>query len=323
MKKFSEIIDYYYKELYPIVKELDKKREEVKKRTLWIFGVIFFFMTLGTLLYIKNSSQVDYLNLGIYYALLIVAIYSFVLKFTSKDYVVEFKYRVIRPLVEFIDPSLRYTPNAHIPLHIFTKSKIIKSRIDRYSGNDYVAGVVDGVKIEFSDVHAQQKHTDSKGRTHYETLFQGMFLRAEFPKHFSGRTVVLPDSAEKIFGSFLGKMLQSYNFSRAELVKMDNPEFEKHFVVYGTDQIEARYILSHSMMERIVTFRKRVGHDISLSFVGGEMFVAVHYDKDTLEPAIYSSLLEYKIAREYIETLFFAMGIVEELKLNQKIWSKR
>ena len=323
MKKFSEIIDYYYKELYPIVKELDKKREEVKKRTLWIFGVIFFFMTLGTLLYIKNSSQVDYLNLGIYYALLIVAIYSFVLKFTSKDYVVEFKHRVIRPLVEFIDPSLRYTPNAHIPLHIFTKSKIIKSRIDRYSGNDYVAGVVDGVKIEFSDVHAQQKHTDSKGRTHYETLFQGMFLRAEFPKHFSGRTVVLPDSAEKIFGSFLGKMLQSYNFSRAELVKMDNPEFEKHFVVYGTDQIEARYILSHSMMERIVTFRKRVGHDISLSFVGGEMFVAVHYAKDTLEPAIYSSLLEYKIAREYIETLFFAMGIVEELKLNQKIWSKR
>ncbi len=323
MKKFSEIIDYYYKELYPVVKELDKKREEVKKKILWIFGVIFFIVTFGTLVYIKNSSNVDYVNLAVLYGVFIFTIYKFVLKFASKDYVGEFKQRVIRPLVEFIDPSLRYTPNAHIPLNIFSKSKIIKSRIDRYSGNDYVTGHVDGVKIEFSDVHAQQKHTDSKGRTHYETLFQGMFLRAEFPKHFSGRTVVLPDSAEKIFGSFLGKMLQSYNFSRAELIKMDNPEFEKHFVVYGTDQIEARYILSHSMMERIVTFRKKVGHEISLSFVGGEMFIAVHYDKDTLEPAIYSSLLDYKIAREYIETLFFAMGIVEELNLNKKLWSKR
>ena len=323
MKKFSEIIDYYYKELYPVVKELDKKREEVKKRTFWIFGAIFLVVTLGLLVYIKNSSQVDYTNLAVLYGVFIFTIYKFVLKFTSKDYVGEFKQRVIRPLVEFIEPSLRYTPNAHIPLHLFTKSKIIKSRIDRYSGNDYVAGHVDGVKIEFSDVHAQKKHTDSKGRTHYETLFQGMFLRAEFPKYFSGRTVVLPDSAEKMFGSFLGKMLQSYNFSRAELIKMDNPEFEKHFVVYGTDQIEARYILSHSMMERIVTFRKKVGHEISLSFVGGEMFIAVHYDKDTLEPAIYSSLLDYKIAREYIETLFFAMGIVEELNLNKKLWSKR
>ena len=323
MKKFSEIIDYYYKELYPIVKELDKKREEVKKRTFWIFGVIFFIVTFGALVYIKNSPNVDYINLGILYGVFMFTVYKFVLKFASKDYVGEFKQRVIRPLVEFIDPSLRYTANAYIPQHIFTKSKIVKSRIDRYSGNDYVTGTVDGVKIEFSDVHAEQKHTDSKGRTHYETLFQGMFLRAEFPKHFSGRTVVLPDSAEKMFGSFLGKMLQSYNFSRAELIKMDNPEFEKQFVVYGTDQIEARYILSHSMMERILTFRKKVGQDISLSFVGGEMFIAVHYDKDTLEPAIYSSLLDYKIAREYIETLFFAMGIVEELKLNQKLWSKR
>jgi hypothetical protein len=210
-----------------------------------------------------------------------------------------------------------------VPQHIFLKSKIVKSYIDRYSGNDYVSGKIDGVHIEFSDIHAEQKHTDSKGRTHYVTLFQGMFFRAEFPKHFIGQTVVLPDTAEKFFGSFLGKMLQSYNLSREALVKMDNPEFERYFVVYGTDQTESRYILSHSMMERIVAFRKKVGHEVSLSFVGGELFIAVHYNKDTLEPAIYTSLLDYKIAREYIETLFFAMGIVEELKLNRKLWSKR
>jgi len=323
MKKFSEIIDYYYKELYPIVKELDKKREAVKQRTFLRFGAIVLLTSFALLVFVKQSENVDFLNLVIFYAAFMTVVYGVVLSFTSKDYVAEFKQRVIKPLIGFIDPSLRYTVNAYIPQHLFTKSKIVTSRIDRYSGNDYVAGVVDGVKIEFSDVHAEQKHTDSKGRTHYETLFQGMFLRAEFPKHFHGRTVVLPDSAEKMFGSFLGKMLQSYNFSRAELVKMDNPEFEKHFVVYGTDQIESRYILSHSMMERILTFRKKVGHDISLSFVGGEMFVAVHYNKDTLEPAIYSSLLDYKIAKEYIETLFFAMGVVEELQLNQKLWSKR
>ena len=323
MKTFSQIIDYYYKELYPIVEKLDKRREEIKRKTLFRFGMIFLGSALAVLVFIKNSEHVDYLNLAIFYGVFMTVIYGFVVSLTSQDYVQEFKQRVIAPLIEFIDPSLQYTINAYIPQHLFTKSKIITSRIDRYSGNDYVTGTVDGVKIEFSDVRAEQEHTDSKGNKHSETLFQGMFLRAEFPKHFSGRTVVLPDSAEKIFGSFLGKMLQSYNFSRAELVKMDNPAFEKQFVVYATDQIEARYILSHSMMERILVFRKKVGHDLSLSFVGGEMFVAVHYNKDTLEPAIYHSLLDYKIAKEYVETLFFAMGIVEELKLNQKLWSKR
>ena len=323
MKKISQIIDYYYKELHPVVKELDAKREQVKKRILFIFGIIAVVTVSGVVVYIKSAEQVDILGVGIFLVTSLGVVYTFVLKFVSGDYVGEFKKRVIKPLVLYIDSSLRYTTDAYIPKHLFTKSKIIQSQIDRYSGNDYVTGVVDGVKVEFSDVHAQKKYTDSKGRTHYETFFQGLFLRAEFSKHFQGRTIVLPDSAEKLFGSYIGKMLQSHNFSREQLVKLDHPEFEKEFVVYGTDQIETRYILTHSMMERILLFRKRVGHDISLSFIGGEMYVAVHYNKDTLEPAIYHSLLNYKIAREYIETLFFAMGIVEELKLNQRLWSKR
>jgi len=148
-------------------------------------------------------------------------------------------------------------------------------------------------------------------------------LHADFPKHFSGHTVVLPDFAQRTFGSLIGQFLQSANFSRAQLVKLDNPEFEKFFVVYATDQIEARYILSHSMMQRIVRFRKKVGHEVSISFVEGEVYIAVHYNKDTLEPAIYESLLNYKVAKEYIETLYFALGVVFELQLNKKLWSKR
>ncbi len=323
MKKFSEIIDYYYKDLNPIVKELEKKREDVKKRIInvsviaFIVATVVFYAISGI-----DRGEINF-DLLVGYGFILVAGYGFIKKFFSEDYVDEFKQKVIRPLIEYIDSNLKYTSKAYVPIGIFRKSRIVTDRIDRYSGNDYVSGVVDGVKIEFSDILAQKEENDSKGNSHYHTVFEGHFLRAEFPKHFIERAVVLPDFAEKTFGSIVGKFLQSNNFGRADLVKMDNPEFEKYFVVYATDQIEARYILSHSMMERIIRFRKKVGHDISISFVGGEMFVAVHYNKDTLEPAIYESLLNYKIAKEYIATLYFALGIVEELKLNKKLWSKR
>ena len=71
---------------------------------------------------------------------------------------------------------------------------------------------------------------------------------ADFNKNFNGHTVVLPDTAEKILGKF-GQSLQSMS-SRGELVKLEDPEFEKEFCVYGDDQVEARYILSPALMKR-------------------------------------------------------------------------
>ncbi|MDQ7067482.1 MAG: DUF3137 domain-containing protein [Sulfurimonas sp.] len=161
-----------------------------------------------------------------------------------------------------------------------------------------------------------------KGRTSWSTQFKGLFLVSEFPKHFSGTTLILPDTAQSTFGDFIGSFLQEYNFSREDLIKLDNVAFEKEFVVYGTDQIEARYILSPTLMENILYFKKRSQHPLSLSFKGGKIYMAIEYNKDLFEPSVFHSLLKYKIAMEYVETLHLAIGIVKELKLNQKLWSK-
>jgi predicted SAM-dependent methyltransferase len=133
---------------------------------------------------------------------------------------------------------------------------------------------------------------------------------------------VLPDTAQNTFGDLLGGWLQSKNLDRNELVKMDNTAFEKEFVVYSTDQIEARYILSHSLMEKLLKFQKGLKHPISISFVGGSIYIAVQSNEDQFEPSIFHSLLQHKVAMEYVSTLHFVIGIVEELKLNQKLWSK-
>ncbi len=45
-------------------------------------------------------------------------------------------------------------------------------------------------------------------------------------------------------------------------IEMENPDFEKGFAVYGTDQVEARYILTPAMMGKILDFRTKVGQDI-------------------------------------------------------------
>ncbi len=323
MKKLSEITDYYYNDLGPIIKDLDKKRQEVRRRILFYYSFVAIALTWGAYYITTLCDDPDYFMIGIGYFVVMMVSFGIVMAIVSKDYVKEFKKKVIAPLIKFIDPNLNYDPQRYIPESLLRYSGIVTSRIDRYSGNDYVSGEIDGVHIEFSDIKADQRREDSEGHVEYVTIFEGVLLKAEFPKHFHSRTFVFPDTAEKKFGSMIGRFLQSHSTSHGELIKMDNPEFEKEFVVYGDDTIEAHYILTQSMMERMLEFKKRVGHSVAFSFVGGEMFVAVYYDKDTLEPSIFSSLLDYKIAKEYIETLFYAMGIVEELNLNKKLWSKR
>ncbi len=169
----------------------------------------------------------------------------------------------------------------------------------------------------------KKKYKDNKGRTRYSTIFQGLFIVADFHKNFYGQTVILPDLAQNTFGNLIGNWLQSKNLSRDELVKMDNPDFEKEFVVYSNDQIEARYILSHTMMERLLDFKKKTAHDIHISFVDNHLHLAIDYGKDLFEPTVFTSLLDEKLTKEYINNLYLAVSIVEELKLNERLWSKR
>ena len=320
MKSISDLTDFYYNDLHPDLQELEKKREAIKAKLIKVFVALAVF-TGGVLFWIYSA--VGYFHDSMFFvAILALIIGTMLYRFMIKDYVGDFKLQIIKPLIHAIDEHLRYTPKGSISEKLFVRSKLFKHRIDRYRGNDHVKGKIDHIPLQFSDVHAEYKTRDSKGRTRWHTIFQGLFIVAEFNKSFKGETIIVPDNAEKLLGSVIGNWLQSKNMNRNELVKMDNPEFEKAFVVYGTDQIEARYILTHAMMDRLLGFKKRTGENLFISFTGDHIHLAINYKKDLFEPTVFTSLLNYKQAMEYIQTLKLAIGIVEELKLNQRLWSK-
>jgi hypothetical protein len=52
------------------------------------------------------------------------------------------------------------------------------------------------------------------------------------------------------------------------------------------------------------------------------MYLAISYEKELFTPSIFKSLVEYKVALEYIKTLQLTLAIVTELKLNERLWSK-
>ena len=321
MKKLSELTDFYYKVLYSPLQKLEEDRKALRYR-IFLYGSIYTFIYALLLFSIKGLFFHSF-EIIAFAGVLYIGIGSFLYKMLIKDYTQEFKAQIIEPLIQEIDSNLSYLPTMHISERLFRNSKLFTSRIDKFEGNDFVTGKIDDVDIQFSDVHAKRKNKNSKGQDNWSTVFQGLFIVADFHKHFKGSTVVLPDTAQNTFGDLVGGWLQSKNVSREELVKMDDPEFEKAFVVYATNQVEARYILTHALMKKLLDFKKRSSHPLHISFVGGSIHIAIENNKDLFEPSVFHSLLDYKIAMEYVKTLHLAIGVIHELKLNQKLWSKQ
>jgi hypothetical protein len=153
-------------------------------------------------------------------------------------------------------------------------------------------------------------------------IFKGLFFVGDFNKNFQGHTIVVPDYAERYLGS-LAQDLQALNQQRGQLVRLEDPEFEKLFAVYSTDQIEARYLLSPSLMQRLVDFTKKARRETFISLINDKIYIAIKYDEDLFEPKLFKTMVDFAPVREYFETLQLMMGIVEELNLNRRIWTKR
>ena len=65
-----------------------------------------------------------------------------------------------------------------------------------------------------------------------------------------------------------------------EVVRLEDPVFDKLFNVYSNDQIEARYLLTTTFMERLIEVEKAFGSQkIECSFYKQSLVMAIHLKK--------------------------------------------
>jgi len=228
---------------------------------------------------------------------------------------------VLRRVVQFWDPSFRYLPNGSIPRSEFDASRLFEGEtIHRFGGEDEVRGRHGATEFRFSELRAARLRKRGK-RVEEVPVFRGLFFVADFSKHFRGQTLVLPDRAERRLGAF-GRAFQVLDGVHGlSLVQLEDPAFERVFAVYSSDETEARYLLSPALMQRILRFHENSGSQLRLGFAGGRVSVAVPLAGDLF--AVNGAVpLDPATLRRWMGELLFAIGIVDELDLNTRIWSK-
>jgi hypothetical protein len=323
MRTVEELREFYNTKLAGQLQRLEQERQS--RVQMVIFGVAIGAVILVGILIVAAAMHAMYPPVFIIGIIAAIVVGGIVGSIGSRAYAGNFKAAVITPLVKFVDEALAYIPESCIQEDEFISSRMFSQKPDRYEGDDLVTGKLGVTQVAFSEVYAAYKtttHTKNGTQTHWHTIFKGLLFVADFNKDFRGTTVISPDVAEQLLGKW-GQKLQGLTFlSDLKLVKLEDPEFEREFVVYSQDQVEARYILSTSLMQRIVQFKRRTDKDISLSFVGSRVYVAVPHAEDMFEPRLFRTLLDFEAVREYFEDLNIGVEVVEDLNLNTRIWSK-
>ncbi|MBE0491453.1 MAG: DUF3137 domain-containing protein [Sulfurospirillum sp.] len=318
MKTLASLQDFFYEEMYPQLLTLELQRQKIfsfLKKT--IFLLLIF--TVVAFLLLQNFFY-DKLQFFILCVAFVVGVFSLIYHNKIQEFSANYKTLVIEKLVSFVSPSLQYAQNESIKRYEYEQSLLFLENVDRFKGEDKISGSIDGVNIEFSELHTEAKRKNSKGQTYFVTLFRGLFFVSEFNKHFYSKTFIFPDTIERYMGK-AAHLLQSYD-AHGELIKLDDNEFERKFRVYSSDQIEARYILSNAFMQHLLLLQEKIGKEISISFTNSKMFVAVHFKSPIFEPKIYKKVADFKEVQNYFETINYVVLIIKMLKLDQKIWSK-
>ncbi len=148
--------------------------------------------------------------------------------------------------------------------------------------------------------------------------FRGMFGCCETDMPFRSGAVLLPDHLEDRMG-YLARHIQKYNqHNKAKLMRLEDPEFERHFAVYAEDETEARRVLTPLMMRRITAVRRLSGRDLSLSFSGNRLFYAAATPDGFLRPGR-KSLRDEKLLEQLYADVSLCRTILSELRIQPSI----
>jgi len=311
VKTFSE---FCKSDLAEFLLPLENDRKRVAKT-----GIIgFIFLGLAIISFITGIQDQPQVFIVAFVCLIPAIIFLILFYNKKRNYVGRFKDEIVHNIIKFIDPSLRYNPASHVHKNDYKRSGLFLENFDRYRGDDYVEGMRGKTVFCFSELHTEREVQSGNNSSHWETIFKGLFFIGDFNKNFQGRTYVYSENNPQL--GFFSKLLTS--FARdLEKVKLESTEFENKFIVYSSDQVEARYILTPSFMERLVKLQTLMGDSTSYSFVDTNVYVAVPISDQLFEPSVFS-VNDYNRLGDYYNTVHIVFDIIDELNLNLRIWNK-
>lgn len=191
---------------------------------------------------------------------------------------------------------------------LLCKSGII-DRYNRVSYDDSFTGIYKDINYEICETSFYYKTGTGKNSS-TRTVFKGVMIKLDMNKSFTGNTVIRPDT--------LKHASPAANLKHTTL---EDVVFEKKFDVFTDDEVEARYLITPSFMERLNNMKTAFSADrVSCAFYDKYLLVGLHTSKDLFSiGSLKEPVNDGKQFFTMFEEILSIIKLIDHFKLNQKI----
>ncbi|MAP94247.1 MAG: hypothetical protein CMK07_04775 [Ponticaulis sp.] len=266
---FSEFATIYEKDLKPSLADMEQDRLKAMSRakTYGVYALLALLIVGGLAIFIFKSPLAGIVGI-------VAAVGTAAFGLTGVHEVTKkARTMMVSSVASKFGLTYNEEPSAHANNHLQScrNHKLVPSW-DRVKLKDEMVGERNGRPFEFFQAHLEDKRTttdsDGKTQTSWVTVFRGQCWVIDAAKTFHGTTRIARDAG--IFNAF-GAIGDKY--SRA---KLEDPEFEKKFEVYTTDQVEARFLLTPDVMQAFLDLETAFnGSKFRATFDGNKIYAAL------------------------------------------------
>lgn len=307
--------------------DIEKVLDEIEvNRKKYLPRIFFYTLTIGSLVGVVMGWIVEsgdmmtmIISLAIVYLCFFLGLSSYYKSCLSDIYKEQVMPNLVntlgKNLSETQDDTFAYSAEYKPEIETFRQCGMFGEHDDDYvTGEDNISGKIGKTEFYFCEAEYCYSVNGSERDKDSAILFNGLMFDADFNKNFNGMTLL---STLDIRNNIDEKL---------EDVKLEDPKFNRMFKVYATDQVEARYILSPSLQERLVKMMENLKQtsDIKralISFFESRILILLPSNVNHFEANLFHKL-SIKEVRKDFQLLNDLLSIVNELNLNVRIWTK-
>jgi len=216
----------------------------------------------------------------------------------------------ILPVVANFYGFLKYSEVEPAPEEFLTRSRLVPPGDPglRYWG-DHVHGDYHGILLESWQLTTARREKKSR-----VVLYSGLFIHFGLKKRLEKYTLV------KFRHNLFNRPLFDFSFQGLEHVALEDPEFEKMFDAYSTDQIESRYLLTPDVMQHLKELSGVFGGSpVDCCFTGQDAFLSIELKKRLFEPPPPNqSPISSKDIHVFLNQMNHLFGIIDLLNIDHR-----
>ena len=181
----------------------------------------------------------------------------------------------VLPAVAGFFGFLSYSASATAPGEYLTAARLVPAGDPELQVcTDHLSGAYHDVPLDIWQLSTRRRNGRST-----TTLWSGIFIRFGLKKKLEKLTLVRRRS------TLPGAAFFELAFSGLEHVALEDPEFEKEFECYSSDQVEARYLLTPDVMQHLKDLSRIFGDaPVQCSFSGDSAFLSIKLAQKLFEP---------------------------------------